>query len=358
MNKLIRAVLILALITIAAGCANPPQVPTPTPIEEALPSPSATPQPTASATPTPTAALQIAQPTDVPTQPVTDEPAATPTPSVVEYVIQPDDTLIYIIQQFGYRDLAVLGEIVRINSNLPSADRLPGPGNTILIPLPTIAPTLPADVQTATAMSGIPQVSLAIQTTIVPHIVRDGETILGIAEQYRTTLRVLRDLNPQIGFFNCDLSNPSGGPDCTVLLDTGAAVNVPAPTPTPTLSPTPSGNETATPTPTFAAPRISFPPRDAAINAASTFTLQWVSVGVLEAQQVYLIQIENLASGTAFNDITRATSYRLPAEIAPANGERQQYRWRVSVAQQNADGRYAVVGAEGEWRTFTWGSGS
>ncbi|MBE0689580.1 MAG: LysM peptidoglycan-binding domain-containing protein, partial [Anaerolineae bacterium] len=239
----------------------------------------------------------------------------------------------------------------------PSADRLPGPGSTILIPLPTVAPTLPADVQTATALSGIPQVSLAIETTIVPHVVREGETILGIAEQYRTTLRVLRDLNPRIGFFNCDLTNPSGGPDCRVILETGEAVNVPAPTPTPTLSPTPSGNETATPTPTFAAPRVSFPPRDAVINAAATFTLQWVSVGVLEAQQVYLVQIENLATGTAFNDITRATSYRLPSDVAPTGGERQQYRWRVSVALQNADGRYGVVGAEGEWRTFSWGTG-
>jgi len=357
MKPIIRAALILVLVAAMAGCANPPQIPTPTPILEALATATATPQPTASLTPTPTAALQVAPPTEIPTQAVTNEPAATPTPSVVEYVIQPDDTLIFIIQQFGYRDLSVLSEIVRINPNLPSADRLPGPGSTILIPLPTLAPTLPADIQTATAQSGIPQVSLAIETTIVPHIVRDGETILGIAEQYRTTLRVLRDLNPQIGFFNCDLSNPSGGPDCRVLLDTGEAVNVPAPTTTPTLSPTPSGNETATPTPTFAAPRISFPPQDAVINAAATFTLQWVSVGVLEAQQVYLVQIENETTGMTFNDITRATSYRLPSDIAPTSGAREQYRWRVSVAQQNADGRYAVVGAEGEWRPFTWGVG-
>jgi hypothetical protein len=273
---------------------------------------------------------------------------------VAGYVIQPGDTLIDILRQppFNYSDLSVITLVVRLNPTMPDADRLPPPGTTILIPLPTIAPTQPGQTGANVAV-----VQPQIGGVIVQHAVVEGETILGIAEQYRTTLRVLRELNPAVAFIGCDFSNPSGGPDCTVLLEVGQPINVPAPTPTPTLSPTPSGSETPTPTPTFAAPRISFPPLDAVINAATPFTLQWVSSGFLETQQVYLVQVEDVTSGTVYNDITTATSYRLPVSLVPPAGQSHQFRWRVSVAQLDSSGRYEIVGGQGDWRTFTWSAG-
>jgi hypothetical protein len=278
----------------------------------------------------------------------------------VEYVIQEGDTLGYIIQQppFNYRNFNVIREILQLNPNIPDADRLPPPGTIILIPLPTITPTPENMSLTATIQAAVPQVNLPVTTNIIPHSVREGETILGIAEQYRTTLRILNDLNPELAFLNCDFSIPSGGESCNVLIGVGTPVFVPAPTATPTLSPTPSGLETATPTPTFTAPLVSFPPRDAVIQGASTFAVRWVSVGVLQPGQVYLAQFENIATGATFNDITRANSYLVPESLAPTTAQPEVLRWRVSVAQQNAQGLYDFVGAQGDWRTFTWASGT
>jgi hypothetical protein len=286
------------------------------------------------------------------TLPITPTLTLTPTPSALEYVIREGDTLIAIVRRppFNHRDLGVLNEVVRINSPLlTSPDRLPPPGTTILIPLPTPQPTQPGSPNQA-----LPVVQVQTGGIVTQHIVVEGETILGIADQYNTTLRILRDLNPDIAFVGCDFSNPSGGPDCSVFLEVGQPVNVPQPTPTPTLSPTPSGSETPTPTPTFSAPRISFPPRDAAITASSPFALQWVSVGILEAQQVYLVQIEDVTAGAVFNDVTADNSYLIPVLLVPADTQPHQFRWRVSVARLDAQGRYELVGGEGEWRSFVW----
>src|SRR5690606_14751707 len=125
------------------------------------------------------------------------------------------------------------------------------------------------------------------ETTIVEHTVRSGETIVGIADQFETTLAILDQLNPELLFLNCDFSNPSGGPECNVPLSVDQVIKVPAPTPTPTLSPTPSGSETPTPTPTYAAPLMIFPP-DGAIAQGTSIRFQWVSVGVLPPDYVYL----------------------------------------------------------------------
>jgi hypothetical protein len=292
--------------------------------------------------------------------PPTESPPPSPTSGPVEYVIQEGDTLGFIIQQppFNYRNFNVIAEILRLNPTIPNADRLPPPGTIILIPLPTATPTPESMSLTATSQAAVPQVSLPVMTNIISHSVREGETILGIAEQYRTTLRILNDLNPELVFLNCDFSIPSGGESCNVLIGVGTPVFVPAPTATPTLSPTPSGLETATPTPTFAAPLVSFPPRNAVIQGTAAFTVRWVSVGILQPEQVYLVQFENLSTGVTFNDVSRANSYLVPQNLAPAAAQAEELRWRVSVAQQNAQGLYDFVGAQGEWRTFTWGTGS
>lgn len=310
---------------------------------------------------TPAEQIVIPSPSPSPSPvPPTDLPPPSPTQGPVEYVIQEGDTLGFIIQQppFNYRNFNVIAEILRLNPNIPDADRLPPPGTIILIPLPTATPTPESMSLTATVQAAVPEVNLPVTTNIIPHSVREGETILGIAEQYRTTLRILNDLNPDLAFLNCDFSIPSGGESCSVLIGVGTPVFVPAPTATPTLSPTPSGLETATPTPTFTAPLVSFPPRNAVIQGTAAFTVRWVSVGILQAEQVYLVQFENLSTGAVFNDVTRSNSYLVPQNLAPADAQSVEIRWRVSIAQQNAQGLYDFVGAQGEWRTFTWGTGS
>jgi hypothetical protein len=174
-----------------------------------------------------------------------------------------------------------------------------------------------------------------------------------IAANYATTLEVLARLNPDIPFFGCNFTIPSGGPNCNPPLQVGQGVSVPAPTPTPTLSPTPSGNETATPTPTHGAPPVISPPNGAEVRTGR-FRLEWVSVGMLQPEQVYLVQITDTETNTTTNQITRANALEVPAGLRPPAGAVHQFNWTVVVAQPNADGRYEVISGSPDVRSFRW----
>lgn len=107
-----------------AGCelAPLPQA-TPTPNVEELPSSTATITPTL----TLSAAPMLVSPTPTETA---GPPTETPTPDpYATYIIQPNDTLLYIIQlpPFNYRNDIVINEILRLNPNIPDANHLPGP---------------------------------------------------------------------------------------------------------------------------------------------------------------------------------------------------------------------------------------
>jgi LysM domain len=355
-----RKMMLLALMAafLAAGCelAQLPQA-TPTAAPETtipITAPTLTPSPTL----TQIAQLESPSPTETPGTP-TETPTDTPTPDpYATYVIQPNDTLLYIIQlpPFNYRTDAVVNEILRLNSNMTDINHLPPPGSSIIIPLPSATASPEGFELTASAQPNAPQNGVPGNSQIVQVTVKEGETIVGIAGQNATTLVILATLNPQLSFYNCDFNNPSGGPDCNVSLRIGDAVNVPALTPTPTLSPTISGSETPTPTPTYAAPMLLFPPQDA--NAgARTFQLQWISVGVLKEDEVYLVEIkDDTSGGEPFRDITRSTSYLLPESMIPTDGQAHTIEWRVSVAAPNDQGVYRYIGAAGDWRPFHWQS--
>ncbi len=348
------------LLLLACQIATPIGGPTPAVLETLEPTtPLETPTPelpTEPPTATPRPVLE--SPTPTPTEgPPTATFTPTPTPGPVEYVIQPNDTLLYIIQRppFNYRDTSVITEILLLNPNIPSADRLPGPGSTILIPLPTPTPVPEGWELTQIAQPNLAQFEVLRDAEIVEYRVNEGETVLGIAQRNATTLAILATLNPGLGFFGCDFTNPSGGPDCNVSLQVGQIVNVPALTPTPTLSPTFSGNETPTPTPTYPPPSMVFPPQDASASAR-TFHLQWVSVGILQPQEYYVVQIEDLTAGVTHTDLTKNTSYELPESLIPTSGQPHQIRWRVSIGAPNEQGAYRIISGEGDWRSFWWQS--
>lgn len=321
----------------------------------------------ASVTPSPTATMDAVEPTlavetATPTftaGPPTLPPPPTETLGPYEHTIRQNETLGAIIQFYGYRDFSVIEEIVRMNENIPNADRLPGEGAIILIPRQTATPT-PEDFTPAPDFvvgAGIAPTSastgLNIDAPIIEHIVVEGQTIVDIAVEHFTTLEVLAVLNPDISFAGCNFEIPSGGPNCGPLLNVGQVVLVPAPTPTPTLSPTPSGSETPTPTPTYEAPAVVSPPQDASVPAG-TFRLEWVSVGVLQRDEVYLVQISDTTNGQVFNNITRSTSMQLPASMIPTDGQVHQINWTVAVAKPNADGVYQVISGSPQIRRFNW----
>lgn len=319
----------------------------------ASPEPSITP----SMTVTPEALSVTTEPTSTPLPP-SETPLPTATLGPYEHVIQANETLLYIIQLYGYRDFGVIDEIIRMNDNIPDADSLPGPGSTILIPRQTATPT-PENIEPTTQanLEGIAptseQTGLNVDAPIIQYTVVQDDTVVGIAQNYATTLEVLARLNTDIPFFGCNFEIPSGGPNCNPPLQIGQVVNVPAPTPTPTLSPTPSGNETPTPTPTYIAPMIVSPPQDAQIPPMS-FRLEWVSAGILQPGEVYLVQVEDTATGAKFNEITTNTSLRLPDSLVPTDGQTHIFNWTVTVAKPNEQRAYRIISGAPTIRTFHW----
>lgn len=361
MTGLARAlVALLAAAFVLTGCELS-QIPQATPTSNTEPlTPTLLPTDTLPPTLTMPPQLESPSPTNTAGTP-TETPTETPTPDpYATYVIQPGDTMYYILQQppFYYQSQswnAVIAEVLEINPFLRSADRLPGPGSSILVPLPTPTVTPEGYSLTATAQPRAPQMSLPSNAEIIQVEVKEGQTIIGIAQSSSTTLSIVATLNPQLDFLSCDFSNPSGGPGCSVPLSIGDVVNVPALTPTPTLSPTISGSETPTPTPTYSAPMLVYPPQDASAPPR-TFQLQWVSVGELKEDESYLVEIVDDTAGTNKIDVTRSNSYELPDDLVPTDGQTHTIRWRVWVGVPNQQGMYRPVGAQGDYRTFRWQS--
>ena len=367
------------------GFTEEPIEPLPDQTEDLLPTPSLTPSPSPELTEE--VALQATSTPSVTPVP-SDTPLPSPTPGPWEYVIQPNDTLLFIIQQppFNYSigDQAVIDAIVRMNDNIVSADFLPPVGETILIPRPTEAP-LPANVPTADPAQVSQITATGPNVTVDPegvfivppddpnitmppmrpnkglpagsylgcHIVRENETVAGIIEQYAgLRIDIFSRLNADLNYSGCDFDIPSGGPLCNPVIRADTCVNVVLPTPTPTPSPTPSGSETPTPTATYIAPRIISPLNGSTVSGG-VLTLSWVSSGVLNENETYLIQITDETTGETHNFTTRSTLYRLPSSLIPTDGQTHTFHWTLSVAYRNPDGLYVPVGG-GTNRTLTF----
>lgn len=373
----ILAAVLLNVIAVTAACNF--NAPDSTPTSEAiieepidpLPDQSTpgtlTPSVTPSLTPTAPEVVVIASPSSSPTSgPPTASPTPEPTLGPWEHVVQSGESLIGIIGSppYNYRDnfASVIDVVLRLN-NLPDANSIFA-GQTLLIPRPT--PTsIPQGVELTQSviatLGGDPaarlgNVALPPNTTFGCHNVREGETIVGIIEQYGgATLEVLAQLNPDLNFLGCDFDSPGGGPNCNPFLIVDQCVQVPFPTPTPTKSPTPSGLETPTPTPTYRPPSL-ISPSDGSIAGAGRVELFWASVGVLQPDEVYLVEVVDVNSGTTWAGTTRSTSMMLPANLIPTDGETHIMNWTVSVAISNAQGVFVPVGPRSPVRTFQWQS--
>jgi LysM repeat protein len=167
--------------------------------------------------------------------------------TIVEYTIQPGDTLLSILVQFGFTDLSVLSAIQALNPSFP-IDQPPAPGTTILIPLlpstaissmvPVIVtatpiPVLPSLVNgTATPvpieMPDLPQPAPSlVPSRVEVYVIEEGDTLLEILSRFDITLKMFAELNPQLNFSGCDFSRLSGGSGCALSLTVGDEINVP-----------------------------------------------------------------------------------------------------------------------------------
>ncbi len=279
-------------------------------------------------------------------------PTITQTPGPFEHVIQPGEGLIGIVLAYGHYDLGVLEVVVTMNPNVPNPDRLPPPGSVILIPRPTPSPTPPGGDLTATVLAQYPTTPTPELVTGI-HIVEEGQTVIGLARSYNTTIALLARLNPQLYWYGCDFTIASGGPNCSPSLSIGEEIVVPLPTPTPSATPTPSGSETPTPTSTPGPVRLLWPASGSLVTGGP-LVLEWVSAGVLQPDEVYQVTVSDSTTGTVYTDFTRENALALPLDLVPVDGAVHPVTWMVRVVRVGADHVAIPAGAPGEERLFQW----
>jgi LysM repeat protein len=335
----------------------------------ATPDPLASPQAILMATNTPRPTINL--PTVTPAPPT---PTLSPTPGPCEVVVQAGDDLSSLAYGCGHRSLDIIPLILEQN-NLAAPESLQV-GQRLIIPWPTPeggAPAseatidgsaaaadavvalaaAPADTQATTGPTRFPTATLL--PGLMFHTVSAGESMVQIAYEYNTDAETLAQINPEVPFSQCDFSETSGGPSCTVLLQPGQLFRVPAPSPTPTLSPTPSGSETATPTitPTFNAPALISPNNRALFRADDLITLRWVSSGVLGIGERYQIIVRDLTSGAEYRETTQELFFIVPAAWQGTDDRRHDYEWRVGVVTESDRSNMLYPT---EPRLFTWES--
>lgn len=284
---------------------------------------------------------------------VTPSPAPTPTLEPYQYTVQAGDTLFAIIQVFGYRDLGVVPEVIRLN-NMANENDLKA-DQVLLIPrqTPTIGPT---PVPTETLAPGVepPTVGPTLDyrgcspdnTCMSPdgkywlHEVQSGETIVYIAIKYNTRLDAVLEAN---------------GLTAESFIQPGQQIYVPIlVTLTPTLTPTGGPGSTATPVPTFSPPTLLAPARGETISRGDAVILQWVTVNSLSAGQYYLVIVRKVGTEEEHRATTHSNSYRLPAGLRPGIGQSARFEWRVVVVSGTETTAPPISGQGPAW-AFTWG---
>ncbi|MCB9460010.1 MAG: LysM peptidoglycan-binding domain-containing protein [Anaerolineaceae bacterium] len=361
----------VSLMVAACNLTAPEDISTPT--VESLITDTPTVIPTSTLTSTPIAPptnensfvpVVVASPIDANSTPDLSLPEVTPTetPGPYEHLIQSGDTMSSIVFQYGYRDLTVVDDVLRLNPQITNPDILPV-DEIMLIPRQTITPTPVGLEITQTALpSGLENrdgIIVLRDTVFDCHIVEEGDTAVGIAEQYNTTLEIISARNPQLNWTGCSFNLPSGGPNCSPNLRLGDCVNVPMPTPTPVPTQTPSGNETVTPTPTLAGPQVISPP-DYVTLSAGRVRVSWVTAGILAPDEVYLVEVADVTlNSEPWLYTTRSHSATLDESLIPTTGNTHTINWRVSVVQADTSNDAVTVrpaGGVGQWHTFYWQS--
>lgn len=307
---------------------------------------------------TPTASLAldapaVEAPVDTPT------PAATATLEPYQHTVASGETLFYIIQLYGYRDLDVLPELLDLNSMISENDPLTE-GELLLIPRQTPTPgaepqvaeeatssegEAPAENDGELAEDAIDYSNCNLDNRCISpdgqywiHIVQENETVAGLAYQYETRVSDIQDANgiTDIIYLEQQLRIP-------ILI-----------TLTPTLTPTGGPDATPTPLPDEPAPSLLSPSDGFTIPRGQAVILQWVANRALQDNNAYLITIRNSATGDEIAEVTRSNALRVPAELQPGVGAAITYTWSVTIIASENPTASPVSSPSEPW-SFTWG---
>ncbi len=159
-------------------------------------------------------------------------------------------------------------------------------------------------------------------------LVRQGDTIDSIAKRMGSSIEAIVQANETIGSADTiirpgDLLNvPVGTVTFTpadLSLAGATATWVPTPTPTPGLR--------------WPAPQLMTPLEGAQL-AGGEVLLQWLSVGSLSPNEVYVVRIVPRGQSRAqFTDVATSTSYRVPVDWLKRQARRSSgFTWTVQVA--------------------------
>ncbi len=317
---------------------------------------------------TPSAAAEVVTtPTasQAPDVPAAEAPVDTPTPAATatlepyQHTVASGETLFFIIQLYGYRDLNVLPELLALNNMASENDPLTE-SEVLLIPRQTPTPgAQPETVEEAAPTEGEASAESgeepAADSTdysncnldnrcISPdgqywvHIVQENETVAGLAYQYETRVSDIQEANgiTDIIYLDQELRIP-------ILI-----------TLTPTLTPTGGPDATPTPLPDEPAPSLLSPADDFTIPRGQAVILQWVANRALQDDDAYRITIRNSESGDEITQVTRSNALRVPAELQPGVGASITYTWSVTIIAGENPGAAPVSSPSETW-SFTWG---
>lgn len=341
-------------------------------------------------------------------------------------------------------DLTRVEEEEPVVEEPPEPRRLKIPWGSLLVGLFTVAafiglialwvreqtaaePSTPTPSLTATAtrkptVTRTPTVTPSPTFTATPippiaHQVQQGETLLGIANQYPgVTVDDIRALNPELQ--NSDTivagevilipgATPTPGPTPTSdpnqptptmacprfhavqegetlasiardydvseeiiqianeiddpdSLQINQSLQIPCPTPVPTLAPTPDPNATATPQPKYPAPELLYPP-DNALLTEPIVPLQWSAVSLLGENEWYVVRLRRLDTDYELVRLpTKTTLWRLDQVYGPmAKKGIYEFSWEVLLVRQSGlrssgEPRYTAASLLSERRTFRW----
>ncbi len=316
-----------ALLWLRAPAWRGAWVPTPTPTD--TPTPTGT--PTTTATPTGTSTNT---PTITPTPTRTPTPTITPTPII--HVVKAGEVLGTIARQYGVSVEAIM------KANGLSDPSLIRAGQELIIPRPE--PT-PRPGETATPIAAV--TILPEYGPVIIHVVQPGDTLLGIANEYGADVNVIVTTN--------GLSNDA-------VIYPGQELIIPLGTPTPVPTSTPRPTPTPTPGPPYKAPALLAPAQGAEFRGDAVVLLNWASVGLLAEDEWYVVRLRPVGEGAPEPQVmwTKATSWRLPAELRPPGGVGWHlFRWEVTVMRQSSvqpDGvrQGTPISPASATREFSW----
>jgi len=244
---------------------------------------------TQTTTPTPTE-------TGAPQPTVTNTPIPTATPR--SHIVEAGETLYYIAGLYGVDpdDLVALNDIDDLQF-LRS-------GQTLLIPNVTTTGSAPDQMPSQ-----------------IVYVIEPGDTLLGIALQYGTSIELIQLLNPNT---NLDLIFP------------GQELVVPLATPTPTPTPSATLTPTSTPGPLHPVPALLSPAAGQVVTGSTLF-FNWTATSLLAVDEFYVLRL-TWPEGSSTEVWTKTTGWTLSQDERPAGGP---ISWQVAIARQTglkADG--------------------